>query len=412
MSRNEAISPEATAATKRSLPVTILPRRVDSVGELNASERRGPWSPGPLLVALVREDLQLGCANARRVQVEAGQGRLVAVGRVGRIVVLVALVRRSAVRSGSSRPPAGHESPSSAGRRTTSHDQLGCAVAAPRTGTRPSGLKKIVNCELCEQSTAPFASQVQTWNCRSAEKRFWPPGSFASAVLTRSIALTWTRRTWCDACDGSRRTVTCLPATGPLSEAQFVTSVSSISLSRLTRRQPTPPRSLEARLRDMLTGMSRTCPGLSENVNRFEPKPFPRATNSYVPGTIRTCPRAAWRVGVRDRRRSRLVAADEQLHGVPVRLADGLEGHRGIVGVGRLEARRRVEIGRAGAGRARPEPPSRERVPEKRLVRASKRIMSAASMASRASTMLTDPLAISSQASNTSCAQRRFPGTG
>ena len=69
-------------------------------------------------------------------------------------------------------------------------------------------------------------------------------------------------------------------------------------------------------------------------------------------------------------RRRGLVAADEELHGVPVRLADGLEGHRGVVGVGRLEARRRVEIGRAGAGRARPQPPSRERVPEERLVRA------------------------------------------
>ena len=36
----------------------------------------------------------------------------------------------------------------------------------------------------------------------------------------------------------------------------------------------------------MLTGMSRTCPGLNENVKRCEPKPLPRATNSYVPGTI------------------------------------------------------------------------------------------------------------------------------
>ncbi len=148
-------------------------------------------------------------------------------------------------------------------------------------------MKIRVNCESCEQSTAPFASHAQISNCRSAVKRFWPPGSFASFVLTRSIALTWTRRTWCDAFDGSSRTVTCFPSTAPVSEAQFVASVSSISSPRLT---PSPvavaPLELEATLRDMLTGMSRTCPGLSENVNRFVPKPFPRATNSYEPGTI------------------------------------------------------------------------------------------------------------------------------
>ena len=39
-----------------------------------------------------------------------------------------------------------------------------------------------------------------------------------------------------------------------------------------------------------------------------------------------------------------------------------------------------------------------------------KRIRSAASIASRASTMLTAPLAISSHASNMSCTQRRLPG--
>jgi hypothetical protein len=75
--------------------------------------------------------------------------------------------------------------------------------------------------------------------------------------------------------------MTCFPSTAPVSEAQLVASVSSISGPRLT---PSPdavaPLALEATLRDMVTGMSRTCPGLNEKVNRFEPKPFPRATNS------------------------------------------------------------------------------------------------------------------------------------
>ena len=44
----------------------------------------------------LREDLQLGRANARPVHVEAGERGLVAVGRVAGIVVLVALVRRPA----------------------------------------------------------------------------------------------------------------------------------------------------------------------------------------------------------------------------------------------------------------------------------------------------------------------------
>ena len=59
-------------------------------------------------------------------------------------------------------------------------------------------------------------------------------------MLTRSIALTWTRRTWWDAFEGSRRTVTCFPSTAPVSEAQFVASVSSISAPRLTRETDGP----------------------------------------------------------------------------------------------------------------------------------------------------------------------------
>ena len=52
-------------------------------------------------------------------------------------------------------------------------------------GNASAGLVKIrANCESCEQSTAPFASHVQSSNDRRAEKRFWPPLSSGSPVLT------------------------------------------------------------------------------------------------------------------------------------------------------------------------------------------------------------------------------------
>ncbi len=87
---------------------------------------------------------------------------------------------------------------------------------------------------------------------------------------------------------GSSLTVTCLPAAGDPSEAQFVASVSSISFARLI---PSPlavaPFALEARLRSIWTRRSRVWPAPNEAVSRAAPKPSPRATNSYEPGTIR-----------------------------------------------------------------------------------------------------------------------------
>ena len=66
-------------------------------------------------------------------------------------------------------------------------------------------------------------------------------------MRVRSIALTWMRRTLWNGLLGSSRTVTCLPAIGEPSDAQFVASVSSINLAKLT---PSPvavaPRVLEA----------------------------------------------------------------------------------------------------------------------------------------------------------------------
>ena len=157
---------------------------------------------GPLRASFTAVDLQLRDADALVVHAEAGERRLVAVGRVGRVVVLVTLVRRPAralVRQNADpdvrRLGLRHvERP---------HDQL--RRARPRHARREASaaLVKIrVNCASCEQSTAPVASHAQISNDRSAVKRFWPPGSSASPTFTRSIALTWTRRTWCDACEG------------------------------------------------------------------------------------------------------------------------------------------------------------------------------------------------------------------
>src|SRR5687768_9287750 len=85
-SRSPGAAAVGTAST--SAASTRSPTRRTSATYPHAPwvmRRRPPAHEGaPSLVALVRENLQLGCANARPVHVEAGQGGLVAVGRVGR----------------------------------------------------------------------------------------------------------------------------------------------------------------------------------------------------------------------------------------------------------------------------------------------------------------------------------------
>ena len=169
-----------------------------------------PSEPASLL-----EDLQLGCANAVAFTLKPGS----------------VFSSQSVELAGSSSWSPWYAGPPvhwlvTTRRRTcvafvcgTSNERMISSGARGRgtpDGNASAGLVKIrVNCESCEQFTAPFASHAQISNCRSAVKRFWPPGSFASFVLTRSMALTWTRRTWCDACEGSSRTVTCFPAPRP-----------------------------------------------------------------------------------------------------------------------------------------------------------------------------------------------------
>ena len=135
-----------------------------------------------------------------------------------------------------------------------------------------------VNCDGCEQSTAPRASHASSSNCRSAENRFCPGSALSFGRRVRSIALTWMRSNrW----RPSSSTVTCLPATGEPSDAQFVASVSSISAPRVT---PSPvavaPFVLDARLSGMLTVKSRSWPARTVSVVRTWPKPLARATNS------------------------------------------------------------------------------------------------------------------------------------
>src|SRR5205823_5671604 len=82
-----------------------------------------------------------------------------------------------------------------------------------------------------EQSLT-VASHARILNARRAENRLWVPESLGSAASAgRSMALTWR---CCTCRRPANCTVTCLPATGDPREAQFVASVSSISLSRLT----------------------------------------------------------------------------------------------------------------------------------------------------------------------------------
>src|SRR2546430_7616436 len=129
-------------------------------------------------------------------------------------------------------------------------------------GKASAGLaKSSVNCEFCVQSTPAFTWHDRISNERNAENRLWdpvsPPGS--AGIRVRSSALTWMRATCHHCLLGSSLTVTCFPATGEPSDAQFVDSVSSTSLSMLI---PSPLAVAlfadEARLRGMFTCRSLT----------------------------------------------------------------------------------------------------------------------------------------------------------
>ena len=229
----------------------------------------------------------------------------------------------------------------------------------------------------------------------------------------RSCALTWTRRTcWVPP---ARSTVTCLPATGLPSDAQLVASSSSMSRARLIavaghRRAGGAGREVGPHLHRQGRGPARTVTG---RAIRAWPSPGAWAMKSYVPGTSCTWSVSARRrVGVGDRNRPGLVVADEQLgtrDGLPVPV------DRRNVTVASF-ANGEVKL---GVGLASPAPLLAAPSPRPRLANAfhsrswfapPKRIMSAASIASRESTMLTWLTAISRNESNISCAQRRLPG--
>ena len=209
-----------------------------------------------------------------------------------------------------------------------------------------------------------------------------------------------------------KSTVTCLPATGLPSEAQLVASSSSINLARL---MPSPDaaraagRAVDPHLHRKVADLAgvhreRGGPGVAvarSLCDQVRPSPVPAA-----PGRS-----AGWPGRCRRPVPLGLVVPDEQLGAWDDRvvLVDRPERHGCLVRKRRGEARRRVHVARAVADRTLTETALRERVPQDVLV-ATKRIMSAASMASRDWTMLTGLNVISGNESNISCAQRRLPG--
>ena len=132
------------------------------------------------------------------------------------------------------------------------------------------------------------------------------------------------------------------------------------------------PFALEARLRYIWTRRSRVWPAPNEAVK-------PRGAEAVAAGhelvRARHDPERATercrRVGVGDRRDASLVAPDEQLHRLPLRLPSRRERDRGLVREGRLEAGHGIGVVRPARGRALAEAPAGEHVPEEVLVGAA-----------------------------------------
>src|SRR5690606_41424583 len=98
------------------------------------------------------------------------------------------------------------------------------------------------------------------------------------------MALTWTRRILTGR-SPARSTTTDLPAGAPVSEAQLVASVSSMSLSWLT---PSPgagaPEAAGAWLRGGGWGGGRGGPGSTPTLSREWSQPAPVTWRAYAPG--------------------------------------------------------------------------------------------------------------------------------